>query len=93
MKLPLTLYGHARICAILFWLGVAIVVIGGIFSEPLNPHWLMWIGVVVFLSSFMGRHAFNPGILSQVRQENRVIQLPNGFCSNGIQITAKEGLI
>ena len=52
MKLPLTLYGHARICAILFWLGVAIVVIGGIFSEPLNPHWLMWIGVVVFLSSF-----------------------------------------
>ena len=52
MKLPLTLYGHARICAILFWLGVAIVVIGGIFSEPPNPHWLMWIGVVVFLSSF-----------------------------------------
>ena len=52
MKLPLTLYGHARICAILFWLGVAIVVIGGIFSEPLNPHWLMWIGIVVFLSSF-----------------------------------------
>ena len=51
MKRPLTLHDHVRIHTILFVLGAAIIVIGSTFSEPLNPHWLMWVGIVIFLSS------------------------------------------
>ena len=55
MKQPATVHDHVRVHTILFWSGVAIVVVGGILSEPLQPHWLMWVGVAVFLSSFAYR--------------------------------------
>ena len=55
MKQPTSIHDHARIHTILFWLGVAIVVVGGICSAPLQPHWLMWVGGAVFLSSFVYR--------------------------------------
>ncbi len=55
MKYPTAIHDHVRIHTILFWLGVAIVVAASIFSEPLRPHWLMWIGLAVFLSSFVYR--------------------------------------
>ena len=55
MKQPTSIHDHVRIHTILFWLGVAIVVVGGIFSKPLQPHWLMWVGVAVFLFSFVYR--------------------------------------
>lgn len=58
MKYPTSIHDHVRIHMILFWLGVAIVVVGRIFSEPLHPHWLMWIGLAVFLSSFGYRLLF-----------------------------------
>ena len=57
MKHPTSIHDHVRIHTILFWLGVAIVVVGGIFSKPLQPHWLMWGGLAVFLSSFVYRLA------------------------------------
>ena len=55
MMHPTTIHDLVRIHTILFWAGVAIVAIGRIFSKPLHPHWLMWIGVIVFLSSFVYR--------------------------------------
>ena len=55
MKHPTSVHGHVRIHTILFWAGVAIVVVGGILSKPLQPHWLLWVGVAVFLSSFVYR--------------------------------------
>ena len=58
MKHPISVHDHVRIHTILFWLGTAIVVAGGIFSEPLQPHWLMWLGVAVFLSSPVYRLMF-----------------------------------
>ena len=51
MKHAMTLHDHVLVSTILFWLGVAIVVIGGILGKPLQPHWLMWVGLAVFLSS------------------------------------------
>ena len=41
MKHAMTLHDHVLVSTILFWLGVAIVVIGGILGKPLQPHWLM----------------------------------------------------
>ena len=38
MMHPTTIHDHVRIHTILFWAGVAIVVIGGIFSKPLHPY-------------------------------------------------------
>ena len=55
MMHPTTIHDHVRIHTILFLLGGAIIVVGGICSKPLQPHWLMWVGVVVFLSSFVYR--------------------------------------
>lgn len=55
MQRKMTVHDHTRICNILFWLGVIIVVISSIFSEPLNPHWLLWVGLAVFLSAFIYR--------------------------------------
>lgn len=55
MKRPMSIYDHVKIHTILFWLGVAIVVAGGIFSKPLQPHWLMWAGIAVFLASAVYR--------------------------------------
>ena len=46
-----SIHDHARIHTILFWAGGAIVAISSIFSKPLQPHWLLWVGVAVFLSS------------------------------------------
>lgn len=51
MKHPMTIHDHIRIHTVLFWLGAAIVVTGGIFSKPLQPHWLIWVGVGIFLAS------------------------------------------
>lgn len=55
MKRKMTIHDHVRIHTILFVLGVVIVVIGGFFSQPLQPHWLLWVGVIIFLSSFIYR--------------------------------------
>ena len=55
MKQPKSVHDHVKIHMVLFWFGVAIVVVGGIFSEPLQPHWLLWVGVAVFLSSSVYR--------------------------------------
>ena len=55
MKQPATIHDHVRIHTILFWLGVAIVGISSIWSQPLQPYWLMWVGVAIFLSSFVYR--------------------------------------
>ena len=57
MKHPTSIHDHIKIHEILFWLGVAIVGLSSIFSKPLQPYWLMWIGVAVFLSSFVYRLA------------------------------------
>ena len=51
MKQPTSIHDHARIHTILFLLGGAIIVIGGICSKPLQPHWLMWVGIAVFLAA------------------------------------------
>lgn len=51
MKRPTTIHDHLRIHMLLFWLGAAIIMVGNLFSEPLQPHWLIWIGIVVFLAS------------------------------------------
>ena len=50
MKHPMSLRDHVWVCTVLFWLGFVIIVIGGIFSKPLQPHWLMWVGIVVFFA-------------------------------------------
>ena len=57
MKHTLSLRDHVRIHMLLFWIGVAITIVGGKLSSPNQPHWLIWIGVGVFLSSFLYRLA------------------------------------
>jgi hypothetical protein len=47
----MTLNLHMRVISALYWSGIVITFIGSIISEPLNPHWLFWIGIVVFLAS------------------------------------------
>ena len=54
----LTLKQHTQITSILFWGGIAITLIGSIYSNPLDPHWLLWVGVAVFLSAFLYRLIF-----------------------------------
>lgn len=51
----MTTRDHIRIHSILFWFGVAIVVVSHIFSKPLEPHWLLWVGVAVFLGALIYR--------------------------------------
>ena len=51
MKRPLSIHDHVKIHTVLFWLGVAIVVVGGMLSKPLQPHWLLWVGIAVFLAA------------------------------------------
>lgn len=51
MNRPLSIRDHVRIHTVLFLLGAAIIVIGSMLSEPLQPHWLLWIGIAIFLSS------------------------------------------
>ena len=51
MKRPLSIHDHMNIHTVLFWLGVAIVVVGGMLSKPLQPHWLLWVGIAVFLAA------------------------------------------
>lgn len=46
-----SIHDHVRIHTILFWAGFAIVGISSVFSKPLQPHWLMWVGIVIFLAS------------------------------------------
>ena len=55
MKHSMSVRDHIRVHMALFWAGVAIVVVGGIFSKPLQPHWLIWVGIVVFLFSLLYR--------------------------------------
>lgn len=55
MKHSLSIHDHVRIHMILFWAGVGIIVIGGTLSKSLQPHWLLWAGIVVFLASFLYR--------------------------------------
>ena len=55
MKRPVSVYTHTKIHTILFWVGVAVVVLSTFFSKPNQPHWLLWVGVAVFLSSFVYR--------------------------------------
>lgn len=50
-KKNLTIRQKSRIQAILFLLGAAIICVGCFLSEPLQFHWLIWIGTIVFLSS------------------------------------------
>ena len=54
----LTLKQHCAITTSLFWAGVAIVVLGSNVSEPMASHPLLWIGVAVFLSSYVYRLIF-----------------------------------
>ena len=58
MKQSMSVHGHVRIHTILFWIGVAIVVLSTFFSKLNQPHWLLWCGVAVFLSSFVHRVIF-----------------------------------
>ena len=51
MKHPLTLRDHVRIHTLLFILGAVVIVIASIFSQPLQPHWLMWVGIAIFLTA------------------------------------------
>lgn len=55
MKHSLSIHDHVRIHMILFWSGVAFAVAGSIFSKPLQPHWLLWLGIAVFLASLLYR--------------------------------------
>lgn len=55
MKHALSIHDHVKIHTVLFWAGVAIIVVGGMFSIPLQPHWLIWVGIVVLLASFLYR--------------------------------------
>ena len=58
MKRPVSVYTNAKIHMLLFWVGVAIVVLSTFFSKPNQPHWSLWVGVAVFLSSFVYRILF-----------------------------------
>ena len=51
MKTNLTIREKVRIQAILLLLGAAVMSIGSFISEPLQPHWLFWVGLILFVSS------------------------------------------
>ena len=53
-----TVSQHCRISTILFWIGVGIVVISSFFNKFLQLHWTAWVGIAVFLSSFVYRIIF-----------------------------------
>ena len=55
MKSKLTIRQKAKIHAILFFGGAAIITLGSILSDPLKFHPLVWIGTVFFLSSLIYR--------------------------------------
>lgn len=55
MKKDLTILQKSRIHAGLFLAGVALIVIGGILSDPLEFHWLIWVGLLLFLGSAVYR--------------------------------------
>ena len=51
MKKERNICQKTRTQTILFLLGAAVMLIGSFFSEPLQPHWLFWIGLILFVSS------------------------------------------
>lgn len=54
----LTVKQHTQITQGLFGVGIVIALFGNTFSSFLKPHWLLWIGVAAFLSSFLYRLIF-----------------------------------
>ena len=54
----LTVKQHTQISMGLFGVGFVIALFYNIFSRLLSPHWVLWIGVAVFLSSFLYRLIF-----------------------------------
>ena len=51
----LTFRDHVRIASTLWYVGAAITIVGGYLSEPLQPNWIFWIGIAIFLGSTIYR--------------------------------------
>lgn len=54
-KKDLTIRQKSRIHAALFFGGAAIIVLGCSLSDPLEFHWLIWVGLIPFLGSVVYR--------------------------------------
>ena len=55
MHKNLTIRQKSKIHAALFFGGAAIIVLGCSLSDPLEFHWLIWVGLIPFLGSVVYR--------------------------------------
>lgn len=53
-----TVKQHTLVCTIIFLIGAGLILLGGILSEPLKPHIILWLGIIVFISSPIYRLIF-----------------------------------
>ena len=55
MKHTMSIRDHVRISTVLVLVGFAIFAIGGMCTKPLQPHWLLWVGLGIFLVALVYR--------------------------------------
>lgn len=55
MKKELSIRQKSKIHAALYFGGAAIIVLGCALSDPLEFHWLIWVGTALFLGSVVYR--------------------------------------
>ena len=54
----LTVKQHIFVCIIISLIGVVLILLGGILSESLKPHIILWLGIIVFICSIIYRLLF-----------------------------------